>query len=232
MTDNKRLQSIQELIEIMALLRSENGCQWDRQQTPESLKKHILEESYELLEAIDKGIPAEICDELGDLLLQVVFQAQIFSESGHFGIQEVAQSICSKLKRRHPHIYADASYEGHEKRWEDIKHKERSEKGQSNSLSDRIPKTLPALKRATKTAKKGLSCKTLESISQMEEAIQEIKECLQSTSNQQSQLEESLSQLLLNVCKLSAATGCDPEELLRKKTTKLISEIDSKNDVY
>ncbi len=232
MSDNMHLQSIQELIEIMARLRSENGCQWDRQQTPESLKKHILEEAYELLEAIDEGNPAEICDELGDLLLQVVFQAQIFSESEHFDIQDVAKSISNKLKRRHPHIYADANYEGHEQRWEDIKHKERTEKGQSNRLAERIPKTLPALKRATKTAKKALACDAVESVTQLEVSLQELKESILGASTQHAKLEESLSQLLFILCKLSAATDCDPEELLRKKTTQLISEIDSTKDVY
>ena len=121
MNSQKTLDSLQELIDIMALLRSENGCQWDSAQTPESLKTHILEEAYEVLEAIDQGDPDEICDELGDLLLQVVFQSQIFTESGLFGMAEVAKSISNKLKRRHPHIFADADHEGHEQRWEEIK---------------------------------------------------------------------------------------------------------------
>jgi MazG family protein len=227
MTVEKQLQSIQELLLIMARLRSPDGCHWDRQQTPESLKKHILEETYELLEAIDSGNTDEICDELGDLLLQVVFQAQIFSESGTFSFSDVANSICSKLKRRHPHIYSDAPHEGHEQRWEEIKKQERTERGQANNLSQRIPATLPALKRATKVAKKCLPGTPLDTIRQLETELQQLKHIYQTPSDNTSSPEPQLGQLLLALCKFAAATGCDPEEILRSKTTKLISEIDS-----
>ena len=232
MTETDRLQSIQELIEIMALLRSPRGCRWDRQQTPATLQKHILEEAYELLEAIDSGNPEEICDELGDLLLQVVFQAQIFSEDGHFTLHDVAHSICDKLRRRHPHIFSDASHEGHEQRWEEIKRQERFARGQSSDLAQQIPNTLPALKRATKVAKKRQPDDPHESIKQIETGLKQLKEMLSRDNYPQSGLEENLGQVLLNICNLAAATDCEPEDILRKKTTQLISEIDSANNVY
>lgn len=232
MPENKTLQSLQELIEIMSLLRSPNGCQWDKQQTAQTLKKHILEEAYELLEAIDQGSTEEICDELGDLLLQVVFQAQIFSELGHFTLSEVAQSISNKLKRRHPHIFADASHEGHEQRWEEIKRQERSDRGQKNTLEHRIPKTLPALKRATKVAKKCPVDEPHHSIQKIELELAEIKQTLFNHNYMRSDLEEQLGNLLFNLCKFSATTDCDLEDILRKKTTQLVTEIDSQIDVY
>ncbi|NOY12932.1 MAG: MazG family protein [Deltaproteobacteria bacterium] len=232
MTEAIELESLQELIEIMALLRSPCGCSWDRQQTPETLRKHILEEAYELLEAIDNGKPDEICDELGDLLLQVVFQAQIFSETGEFTLHDVARSICNKLKRRHPHIFSDADHEGHEQRWEEIKRQERLERGQSSDLAHRIPQTLPALKRATKVAKKSLSDDPRASIQKIESRLQQIKEMLSEDNRPQPELEENLGQMLLAICQLSAASHCDPEDILRKKTSQLIAKIDSTNNVY
>lgn len=232
MSKDNHLQSIQELIDIMVLLRSEDGCEWDRQQTPESLKKHILEETYELLEAIDNGNPDEICDELGDLLLQVVFQAQIFAESEQFSISEVAQSISDKLKRRHPHIFADASHEGHEQRWENIKQQERSARGKSNDLAQRIPKNLPALKRAVKLAKEYSPAPSLEILEQIQKQLQAMASPSHQQGNEHPNLDHQLSQLLFDICRFSAINGLDAEDLLRKKTTQLISEIDSKNNLY
>jgi len=231
MSSDEQLQSLRELIDIMAQLRSENGCPWDRRQTPETLKKHILEEAYELIEAIDAGSSDDICDELGDLLLQVVFQAQIFSETGQFGITEVANSISAKLIRRHPHIFADASHEGHEQRWEEIKKQERAEKGESNSLAKRIPQTLPALKRGTKLAKKCTVAEPIQELGQMQEQLQRLQACFQAGDSHNSEIEKNLTQLLLRICNFSAAAGLDPEDLLRKKTTQLISEIDSRNNL-
>lgn len=154
MSESATLKAVNKLLQIMATLRAANGCQWDRKQTPQSLKPYILEEAYELLEAIDTGDPECICDELGDLLLQVVFQAQIFSEADVFSLKDVADSISSKLERRHPHLFAAASHEEHQHRWEEIKQQERAARGQSNKVADRIPNTLPALKRADKALQK------------------------------------------------------------------------------
>jgi len=222
---------VAELIRIMALLRSENGCQWDRQQTPASLKKHILEEAYELLEAIDKGDPVEICDELGDLLLQVVFQAQIFAELGQFDIHQVAQTISAKLIRRHPHIFADASHEGHEQRWEQIKQRERKEKGQANGMAQRIPATLPALKRTAKLVKKTEQLDPEEILHQLQEQIALLAPLLAEKRTASQELEGHLEQALLQLCRLTAAADLDPEDLLRRKTSQLIAEIDAQKSV-
>ena len=123
MTDKSATTELLKLIEIMATLRSTDGCPWDKEQTPETLKPYILEEAYELIEAIDSKNSAEICDESGDLLLQIVFLAQIFNEQKEFDLAEVAHSISSKMIRRHPHVFADANSDEHSQRWEEIKQK-------------------------------------------------------------------------------------------------------------
>lgn len=226
MNNNRQLKNIQELLDIMALLRSKDGCAWDRAQTPSSLQKHILEEAYELVEAIDKDNPAEICDELGDLLLQVVFQAQIFSEEGKFGMAEVAGAISSKLKRRHPHIFAGADHEGHEQRWEEIKKQERADRGLPDTLDQSIPKTLPALKRCTKVSKKRPLPSAAACLQQMQQRLTQLQ-----TAPTPETLEDHLTELLFGICQFSAANDIDPEELLRRHTCRLISEIDSENNM-
>lgn len=146
----KDLRKIDELVKTMRHLRSPTGCDWDRKQTPESLRPYILEEAYELIDAIDQGDIDEIKSELGDLLLQIVFQAQIFSEQNQFGIGEVAESINSKLIRRHPHIFNPEENQGAEHDWEKLKQQELKEKGKQVDMASRLPANLPALKQAVK----------------------------------------------------------------------------------
>ena len=231
MAAENQQDALQNLVAIMALLRSPQGCHWDREQTPESLKKHILEETYELLEAIDNGEPREICDELGDLLLQVVFQAQIFSERNEFSLSDVAQSISQKLIRRHPHIFSDAGHTEQEQRWEEIKRQERAARGQSNKLAQRLPKTLPALKRASKTAKTLPCLSPCELVDQIILQLRRIRPSLSGNQAMKSALEDELAKVLFGLVQLTATIGLDSEDLLRKKTTQLIAEIDSENNL-
>lgn len=136
------------LTEIMARLRSDDGCLWDRRQTHESLRQYLLEETHEVLEAIDQQNPGELARELGDLLLQVVFHAQIAAEAGRFGIGDVLDHINAKMIRRHPHVFGDektGSLAELKLRWEEIKKKEGRE-----SPIDGVPKALPALQRAAR----------------------------------------------------------------------------------
>ncbi len=141
----------------MATLRSAEGCPWDAEQTPATLKPYIIEEAYEVVDAIDQGDPREICEELGDLLLQVVFQACIFEEQGVFCIEDVAQGIADKLVRRHPHVFAGQSCNDPRAlhaQWETIKAQEKKARGDSPKNQAAIPRHLPALQRAQKIAKK------------------------------------------------------------------------------
>lgn len=146
------IKHISDLIDTMQHLRSEQGCSWDREQTPESLRPYILEEAYELVDAIDSGETDEILSELGDLLLQVVFLSQIFSERKLFEIGDVAEGINQKLLRRHPQIFnRDPTTKNHPD-WEQIKQGELAQKGKSTAFADRLPQNLPSLKMAYKIA--------------------------------------------------------------------------------
>jgi uncharacterized protein YabN with tetrapyrrole methylase and pyrophosphatase domain len=146
----KEIEQLTALIQTMRHLRSEQGCAWDRAQTPESLRPYILEEAYELVDALDQGDLAEIQAELGDLLLQVVFQAQIYAERGLFGIGSIAAGIDQKLKRRHPRLFSATGQNAASSDWEQIKRQELSAKGQATDFWTRQPANLPALKLADK----------------------------------------------------------------------------------
>ena len=148
--------SIDELLNIMALLRSEHGCPWDKEQTHQSLKANMLEEVYEALDAVDSGQPDRLCDELGDVLMQVVFHAQIAAEENHFNFSDVVSAICYKLISRHTHIFAEDQAETAEaviETWEKNKRKEKGQRSQSQVLDD-VPRSLPALLRGYKIQQK------------------------------------------------------------------------------
>lgn len=144
-----------KLIDLMATLRAPNGCPWDRKQTHESLKPYLLEEAYEVLETIDHRDPAKLKEELGDVLLQVIFHSQIATESGTFTIDDVVDHLAAKLVRRHPHVFGGqdaaakpANGEQVLSQWEEIKRAERQAAGGAQSALDGVPKALPALLRA------------------------------------------------------------------------------------
>jgi len=224
MTNTNSTEQLTRLLQIMETLRAPGGCPWDREQTPESLKPYILEEAYEVIEAIDTGDSNEICDELGDLLLQVVFLAQIFNEREIFSFAEVADSISSKLVRRHPHVFAAADANDHAQRWEAIKQQERQQRGKGNKLVDKIPKHLPALKKATKVIKKTDLQNSETLISQIEARTAKIKQLFSKNNSQL--LEFELGEILFDLVQLASSHQLDAEEILRKKTMKVIAESD------
>ncbi len=226
MTKKNVSLKILELVEIMSILRSPEGCPWDKIQTPESLKPFILEETYELLEAIDNKDATEICDELGDLLLQVVFIAQIFSEQNKFGLADVADSISKKLRRRHPHVFAGASSEEHAQAWEEIKQQERLERKKSNKLKDRIPATLPALKKATKVAKRVKKTDQATHILNMQQNIAKLYELIGESQANQDLSKIILGEILFDTVQLSHSLKIDAEDLLRQKTMQVMKKID------
>lgn len=152
----KEKYEFSDLVEIMKILRSENGCPWDREQTHESLKKYLIEETYEVLEAIDLKDKDRFCEELGDLLLQIIFHAQIAAENGNFDINDVITGICRKMIQRHTHVFGDAKAENAEEvltNWEAIKKKEKGQKSQTEVLKS-VPANLPALMRSYKVQQK------------------------------------------------------------------------------
>jgi len=149
MADRSALDSFGRLVDIMARLR--RGCPWDREQTPESLRPYVIEEAYEVVEAIERGDPDALRDELGDLLLQVVFQAELAAEAGRFTIADVAAAVADKLVRRHPHVFADVEVRDADevmRNWRRIKAEERRARGDDSDPLATVPAGLPALARA------------------------------------------------------------------------------------
>ncbi len=147
--------AILDLVALMKQLRSPDGCPWDREQTPQTLKPYLLEETYEVLEALDREDPAMICDELGDLLLQIVFLSQIYAEKGDFTIEDVARAITDKLVRRHPHVFQGTPFADLEElrhQWNRIKQEEKTAARSKSVGGIGVPHNLPALMRAQKFA--------------------------------------------------------------------------------
>jgi MazG family protein len=147
-------QAIERVIDLMARLRAPDGCPWDREQTPASLKPQMLEECYEVLEAIDEGAPAGLVEELGDLLLHIVFQAQLAQEAGDFAFADVATALADKLVRRHPHVFGSEKVADSAETialWDELK---KAEKPERSSVLDGVPRVLPALLRAEALQKK------------------------------------------------------------------------------
>src|SRR5512133_1727076 len=150
-------QAIERLLGIMERLRGPDGCPWDREQTLRTLRPYVLEETYEVLEAIDSGDPREHCEELGDLLLQIVFQAQLAKEESRFDFADVAEAISNKLVSRHPHVFGDAlvkDAEGVLKQWAALKREEKKAKGGGQSVLEGVPREMPALARADRLTEK------------------------------------------------------------------------------
>ncbi len=221
-TDNTTV-AFMRLVEIMATLRSPGGCPWDAEQTPETLKPYIIEEAYEVLDAIDHGDPEEVCEELGDLLLQVVFQARIFEELGAFCIEDVAQGIAEKLIRRHPHVFAGQTCSDPSTlhaQWEAIKAGEKIARGDSPSPRPTIPRHLPALQRAQKVTKKtewhgaGNLTTPLELASGLLNRFSNAAE-----EGDRTRQEPLLGELLLTLSAIANTLNLDAEDILRKASS-------------
>lgn len=218
-------KGFEKLVAVMARLRGEGGCPWDREQTPKTLKTYLLEETYETLEAIDGGDPAKLREELGDLLLQVVFLSQIATERGEFDVDEVAAGISEKLIRRHPHVFGgESAADAREAigRWEEIKNEERRVSGDGSVLSG-VPTALPALLRAHRIADKasmvGFDWASAEEVlGKVEEEIAELREAL--AARDQAAAEEELGDLLFAVASAARHAGVDPEMALQSANRK------------
>ncbi len=229
MTHKNTHNSVDTLLQIMHALRATEGCPWDAEQTPESLTPYILEEACELIDAIEGGSKELILDELGDLLLQVVFQAQIFKGRKQFDFYDVAACIVDKLVRRHPHVFERNGSKIHatelDKQWDEIKRAEAT--NNKTCLADHLPSRLPALQRAQK-----LIARTYRVDRQAElpvihqRLLQQIYDPKDSDESWQLE-EETLSQALLHLVRLAHNANLDAEATLRKITQKTIKQLDS-----
>jgi tetrapyrrole methylase family protein/MazG family protein len=221
-----RTKNIARLIQIMARLRGPGGCPWDREQTHQSIRHNLIEECYEAIDALDAGDTDAFKDELGDLLLQVVFHSQMASEDGKFDFDAVAKSINDKLVRRHPHVFGTTKARNSAEvlqQWEAIKKMEKS--AASIVRYEDLPKHLPALLKADKMQRKvarvGFDWKHVKDVvAKVEEEVREVKGAMKSKNRKQ--FEEEVGDLLFAVVNLARFENLQAEELLNRSTAKFV----------
>lgn len=214
-----------KLVEIMARLRSPDGCPWDNEQTHISLKKYLIEEAYELLDSIDAGDDKAMIEECGDVLLQVVFHARIAEEAGRFSMDDILTILCDKLIRRHPHVFGDRTTNTAEevlRNWEADKQKEKPER---KSILDGIPKSLPGLMQAhqiqDRVSRVGFDWQRIEEVfEKFEEEWSEFREA--QTEQHRQQMEEELGDLLFALVNISRYIHVDPEQAIAKTNQKFL----------
>ncbi len=218
-----------DLITVVELLRSEGGCPWDREQTHKSIRNDFIEETYEVIEAIDTEDPVLLREELGDVLLQVVFHARIEEEQDVFGMDEVANDICAKLIHRHPHVFGTLEVENSAevlRNWDAIKGEEKQRVTMTDKLRA-IPPMYPALMRAQKVGKKAacFDFETTEAVwDKLDEEIAEVKAA--AASGNKEAVAEELGDLLLTVTSLARKLGVKSEEALFHATNKFIDRFE------
>lgn len=222
----KPTYNVEDLRQIVALLRAPGGCPWDGAQTHESLRRNFIEEAYEVAEAIDEASPAHLKEELGDVLLQVLFHASIEEDAGRFNLDEVADGICKKLIFRHPHVFGTAAADTSEEvlvNWEALK---RQEKGQQTTADamDAVARSLPALWRAdklqSKAAKAGFEFADVSgALDKLDEEMRELREAVERGTN----FSEELGDVLFAAVKAGRFLNVDPEDALNATCEKFIA---------
>ncbi len=218
------MSDISALVDVMKRLRGQGGCPWDREQNHESLKPYLIEEAYEVLDAIDKNNDKALREELGDLLLQIVFHAQIAAEENRFTIEDVAAAIVEKLRRRHPHVFGNLTVKDSDevlRNWEEIKKGE----GKESVLSG-VPGGLPALLRARRVQEKakrvGFDWDSIDGVmAKVNEEMLELKEA--SESGDRARVDEEFGDLLFSLVNFSRFLRVDAEDSLRKTIDKFSS---------
>lgn len=232
------------LVEIMRALRAPDGCPWDREQTHASLRPFVLEETYEVLDAIESGDPATLREELGDYLYEAVFLAQISEEAGHFSIADAIQAICDKLVRRHPHVFARETADGAPvtarqviETWETMKARERAASaesaGPSKTTLSGVPRTLPSLLRAYEISARAAAvgfdwARAADVLGKIEEEVAEVRHEVESgATGDLSRAEEEMGDLLFAIANLSRKLGIEPEAALRRANEKFTRRFDA-----
>lgn len=223
----KNKYEFNDLVGIMTILRSVNGCPWDREQTHLSIRKNFLEETYEVLDAIDKNDIDNMCEELGDVMLQVVFHSEMERQFGNFDINDVCNRLCIKLIERHPHIFGDVVAENSDmvlKNWDEIKKQQKGQKSQTEAMQD-IPSILPALMRGTKiqqrAAKVGFDWPDINgAIQKIYEETNELIEGIKN--NDKDNCKEEIGDLLFAIINVSRFLNIDCEEALTSANNKFI----------
>lgn len=226
----ERPRSFENLVAIMDRLRGPGGCPWDREQTYETLRGYLLEESYEVAEAIDAGDPAGLCEELGDLLFQIVFLSRLAKENGRFEAADVVEGIATKMIRRHPHVFGDDTAEDAQdvlRKWEEIKRREKASSGAAEShqpsVLDGVPRALPALLKAqrlgSKAARVGFDWPDAPSVlEKVDEEAAELRRAV--ASGDRDGAREEIGDLLFSVAMLARRLDIDPEGALEAANRK------------
>lgn len=223
-------ESIERLLGVMRKLRAPDGCPWDIKQTHASLKSDLIEEAYEVIDAIDSGNSSELEEELGDLLLQVVFHSQISSEAGEFEFDQVANGISDKLIRRHPHVFGEINVADADEvlqNWDKIKKSEKQGEGEAPaSIVAGIPKQLPALQKAhqvqKRAARAGFDWDHIDDVfSKLHEEIDEVKDAIKR--KHEPDIRDEVGDLLFSVVNVSRYLGHNPEELLNQNIKKFVA---------
>ncbi len=223
----KEKYDINDLLEIMRCLRAPGGCPWDAEQTHESIRKNLIEETYEVVEAIDKKDSGMLLEELGDLLMQVVFHAQMEEEKGSFNFDDVADGVCKKLIERHPHVFGEVEVSGVGDvldNWDAIKRRKKGQKKGSEPMLS-VPRELPALMRAAKIQQKASAVgfdwpDVSGAYDKIIEETQELKNAVDS--GVQEDISEELGDVLFSVVNVSRFLKCDAEEALTAASDKFI----------
>lgn len=222
----KDAYSLKDLERIVTILRAPGGCPWDGEQTHESLRRGLIEESCEVVEAINEQSPEHLKEELGDVLLQVVFHADIEREAGRFDLEDVADAVSKKLIFRHPHVFGDVSVSGTDEvlvNWDELKREEKHQETYTDTLTS-VAKSLPALWRAEKVQKKAKKAgfdwdDTAGAVDKLSEELTELKDAIAQGTN----IHEELGDLMFAAVNVARFVDADPEECLNAATEKFIS---------
>lgn len=228
----------EDLVEIIRILRAPGGCPWDAEQTHLSIRRGFLEETYEVLDALDRDDAHDMCEELGDVLMQVVFHAQIERERGRFDMGDVIDGVAQKMVFRHPHVFANARADTSDEvlvNWEVLKRQEKGQRSTADAIES-VPHTLPSLWRAeklqSKTAKAGFTYgSTLDALEKLEEEVRELRMALESgkPSDAPHGVKEEVGDLLFMACNIARMEGVEGEEALHcacDKFTRRFREVE------
>ncbi len=226
LTDERTKGALAQAVAIMARLRGPDGCPWDREQTFDSIKRYTLEETYEVFDAIERRAWPDLKDELGDLLLQVLFYAQMAADEGYFTIADVAENLNAKLIRRHPHVFGEAVAADASavlRNWEQIKREEKATKAAGSSMLDDVPRTMPATMEASKisskAAKVGFDWPDSSGLfAKLDEELAELM--VEVEAGEVEKIEEEFGDLMFTAINLARHLKVDPESALRRTNAK------------
>ena len=236
-------ERFERLVDIMRVLRAPDGCPWDREQTHASLRPFVLEETYEVLDAIESGQPAHLCEELGDFLFEAVFLARISEERGDFTIGDAVDAIADKLVRRHPHVFARDEHQPAlssgqvVERWEALKARERAAAGtpspKATTTLSGVPRTLPSLLRAYEISARAAAVgfdwvRAADVLDKIDEEVAELRREVESgATTSASRAEEEMGDLLFAIANLSRKLGVEPEAALRRANEKFTGRFEA-----